>query len=95
MPRRSTTTPASLAGQAVPDGGLFAGPCIAAVPASWADVQTTVTDDRLSMTVEISGTDGEAGSLTLRYLPTSACPPPGPGPARPGDQPGSPCRRPR
>ncbi len=40
------------------------------------------------MTVSDSGADGEAGSLTLRYLPAAACPPPGPGPARPGDQPG-------
>ena len=86
VPRCPTTTPVLLAGQAVPDAAF--APCIVAVPASWADVQTSVTDDRLSMTVEISGTDGEAGSLTLRYLPTSACPPPGPGPARPGDQPG-------
>ena len=83
--RCATSTPVLLYGQAVPD----AATCRAsALPASWADVQTSVTDERLSMTVAISGPDSEAGSLTLRYLPTSACPAPLLGATCPGDQPG-------
>jgi hypothetical protein len=75
-PRCPDTTPVLLGGQAVPEAAFV--PCVAAIPAGWSDITTTVSDGELTMNADLRGPDDETGSLRLQLLPSDQCPPAGP-----------------
>jgi hypothetical protein len=86
VPRCPSSTPVLLAGQAVP-GAAYA-PCLGAVPAAWDVERVSVTDAALEMDVAVAGDDVPDGSLSLRFVSSSACPAVASTSGRSGGQPG-------